>query len=116
METITTATPTVGAQAGANARAPHGLGVDGRKLWAWAVARYEIAGCEPLLHQLCNLSDRLAAVREELKKGAVDCRLINAETKLVAQFQGCWRLAGFADDAAGKRPVGRPQGQPLRRA
>jgi hypothetical protein len=83
---------------------------EGARLRDWIEANFETAGCEPLVETLCHLSDRLAAVRATQMKG-VDCRLVNAETKLVSQFNMTWRLAGFADpDIPTKRshPIGGP--------
>jgi hypothetical protein len=84
-------------------------GIEGAKLRAWIESNFQTQGCEPLVETLCHLSDRLAAVRAQLQR-KVDTRLINAEVKLISQFNMTYRLAGFADpEIPAKR--GRPTGR-----
>ena len=87
------------------------LGTAGRKLFEWGEKNFNSGGVEPLFLQLCQLEDRLAAVRCELKKG-VDGRLIGAETKLVAQYGRLWKLLGLSDDPKKANRPGRPAGVP----
>jgi hypothetical protein len=90
---------------------PRTLQKPGRNLWKWTISQFEVTGTEPLLTELCELRDRLEAVRVELR-AKLDPRLISAEVKLVAQFTRCWKLLGLADVDVKPRPVGYPQGQP----
>jgi hypothetical protein len=95
---------------------PTTFAIEGRQLWHWAAERYDIEGTQPLLGELCQIADRLAAVRTKFRRGTPDGRLISAEVKLIAQFTRAWKLLGLADSDAVKRPVGRPAGMPARRA
>jgi hypothetical protein len=90
---------------------PDGLGLEGRKLWAWAERRYEIEDLGPLLAELCELKDRLEVVRASQREAKEpDPKLIAAECKLTTQFQHAWRLLGLAEDDEPKRRPGRPAG------
>ncbi len=91
-----------------------GPGIEAAKLRAWIEENFEAQGCAPLVDPLCALSDRLAAVRAQLQR-KVDTRLVNAECKLVSQFNMTWRLAGFADPEE-KPKRGRPIGGPMQRS
>jgi glycine/D-amino acid oxidase-like deaminating enzyme len=79
-----------------------GLGKEGRKLWRWLTARYDIADVEPLVRRMCALSDGLAALREEQAQaraaGEVErvLRLESAIAKNEAAFARLWKLTGCA--------------------
>jgi hypothetical protein len=91
-----------------------GPGIEAAKLRAWIDSHFEITGVEPLVDQLVELSERLQDVRAELARKPVDCRLVNAEVKLLAQYTSVWKLCGFADpEEPPKR--GRPAGPPMQR-
>jgi len=89
-----------------------GLGKEGRRLWRWLALSYELEGAEPLVRELCVLSDRLTQVRSDLVgpdlKPIDRARLVSVEVKLVGMFTRCWRTLGLADPGEPKRPVGRP--------
>jgi hypothetical protein len=87
---------------------PKTLQAEGIALWKWMAERFEISGLEPLLEQLCQTQDRLAAVRAQSRKGPPDGRLVNSETKLLSQYVRIWKLLGLSDDDAKKNRVGRP--------
>jgi hypothetical protein len=91
---------------------PKRLGPDGRHLWRWVSARYVTDGCEPLLNEICEVTDRLCRVRESLRgTDKPDTRLLAAEVKLLAQYARLWKLLGLADEQrAERRRVGRPEG------
>jgi hypothetical protein len=93
---------------------PKTLQTEGRKLWNWTVRRFNTEGLEPLLGELCQLADRLGAVRSELHK-TLDPRLIAAEVKLIAQYTRAWKLLGLADSDVAKGRPGRPVGVPARK-
>jgi hypothetical protein len=88
-----------------------GLGTAGKQLFEWVEKYFEIDSVRPVVNEMCELADRLADVRVELKKSP-DARLINAEVKLSAAFARCWKLAGFGDNDVPKNRVGRPAGIP----
>ena len=97
---------------------PKDLKAAGKALWCDICAQADsIEGTEPMLAELCRLSDRLAEIRETLKREGlmiVDKRhpLVDAEMKCTAQYQRVWRTLGLAeaepDPVRGKgRPLGR---------
>jgi hypothetical protein len=90
-------------------------GTEGAKLRAWIEENFETHGCAPLVETLCHLSDRLAAVRAQLQR-KLDTRLINAEAKLISQFNMTWRLAGFADPEIPAAKRGHTIGGPMQRS
>jgi len=95
-------------------KAPKTLGEAGRKLWKWAVSRYEIDDSTPLLSELCEICDRLASVRVQLRSANPDGRLINSEVKLLSQYSRIWKLLGFCDNenATTTGRAGYPEGRP----
>lgn len=94
---------------------PQTLGPEGRALWKWTTSHFEVAGCEPLLTELCSIADRLAEIRSAMKGTKLDTRLVNAEVKLMGQFQRAWKLLGLADSEQPRRRVGRPAGVSAKR-
>lgn len=98
--------------------APKSLGAAGRALWQELTDAYTMDGTTPLLVELCTLADRLADVRQAMKRDGVVLAsgkanpLLAAELKLQVTYQKCWRLLGLADpDPAEKRGPGRPPGR-----
>jgi hypothetical protein len=96
---------------------PKTLGAAGRALWQEITGAFDAEATAPLLAELCTTADRLAEVREALKRdGAVvggrPHPLLNAEVKLQTTFQKNWRLLGLADpDPGDRRGRGRPPGR-----
>jgi hypothetical protein len=89
------------------------LGKEGRKLWRWLTARYDISDVEPLVRRMCALADGLAALREEQARaraaGEVEraLRLENAIAKNEAAFARLWKLTGCASVQPARPEKGR---------
>ena len=93
---------------------------EGRRLWAWLHESCEgIDSCQPLVMELCKMSDRLAEVRQKIAAQGLSVSgargrtaknpLLDMEVKLSKQFQVLWRSLGLADaPQEERRPVGRP--------
>lgn len=100
---------------------PRHLAAAGKRLWARVM---EVAdpepGCELILRQLCEVEDRLEAVRAVLRKEGVTAGgggkltgrhpLLDVEAKLLASWANLWKVSGLAtvgDEPRGKgRPIG----------
>jgi len=95
---------------GDETKPPHGLGKAGQKLWRHVASNYDLMGNEPVLEELCRVTDRLAEVRERIAKdGLIDSKgrkhpLAELEPKLSGQFRMLWRLLGLGDDEEPARP------------
>lgn len=93
---------------------PKELKPPGKALWNSVLDFADIAGCEPLLAELCKIADRLHQVREQIAEdGLVDedgkkHTLADLETRLVGQYLASWKMLGLADSGEPRRPVGRP--------
>jgi hypothetical protein len=84
-------------------------GASGTQMEVW-LTQFDTAGCEPLIHELCTTSDRLAEIRAELAKPGLKtmdrCHLISAENRVQGMLMRIWRQSGLGDDTAPK--FGRP--------
>jgi len=96
---------------------PKKLGPAGQRLWRWALERFEFENCEPVLEQLCEIYDRLEGVRTESRKQEkTDSKLVNAECKLLSQYNQLWKTLGLnLEEEQPKNRVGRPAGVPARK-
>jgi len=96
------------------------LGNDGKALWTDLHERFDVAGAEALVAQLCTLQDRLGEIRAALASeglaSSAGRKLLSLELRTVAEFSRAWRLLGLADmPAAERRPPGRPVVERIRR-
>lgn len=101
---------------------PKGLGKAGAALWDRITSTCDLEpGSELVLAQLCEVQDRLDAVRKTLKREGLTSTggagkltrkhpLCDVECKLLASFGALWKLAGLAADDPQMRGRGRPVG------
>ena len=79
----------------------------GSDLLAWLETQFNTKGVEPMVYELCEIADRLAAVRGEIRRAGVSVSggrniLLDQEVKIVAAFARYWRLLGLAESDKAK--------------
>lgn len=95
---------------------PTELKAEGKRLWKWLSDSFTMEGVEPMAAELCQLADRLAAIRAELDTAPkLDTRLVTLEMKISAAYTRIWKALGLAADDAAKGKPGYPAGVPRKR-
>ena len=79
----------------------------GAEMLAWLESQFDTKGAEPMVYELCEITDRLAAIRAEIRRAGVSVSggrnvLLDQEVKLVAAYARYWRILGLAESDKAK--------------